>query len=537
MNKYLSFLLFFLSLSFIFFEKTLWFFASGFSICFCLKIIKDNKNRLFLAWGWFFCVQLIQLYWMTAIKYTSYWMLFVYIFIAALLALQFVIFCYFFFLCEKKLLFYEILALCGLWVLLEYSRLYLFSGFPWNSLGVILSYNKYSIQLASLFGVYGLSFFVILINLVSYKFLFLKKNKRNAIVFFSIIIAPYLVGFFSLKVIKNKHRKEKNQYLSVAIINTNYTPYEKLFYEHKRNEFIHPYVQWNELFCSLSKKNIKIDLMVMPEIAFPGGAFNPIYEDVIIDIFKNNLTKEFALSQFKYPYISNNNKFLTNAALTKMLADYFLCDLIIGLEDVYNKTAYNSAFYFNNYDINYQKYDKKILIPLVEYFPFSFCKKFAKQYGIESSFKCGEKEGVFKAKNNNYGVVICCEELYPSIFRELKKNNADIIVSLSNDAWFDNSSLPLKHLYNARIRCVESGIFLIRSCNGGISTVIDPFGKELKKKYLQKDKKINILYANIPKYKIETLYGKLGDGFILSFSFFFFIILIFIKYNGIFRKN
>jgi apolipoprotein N-acyltransferase len=100
--------------------------------------------------------------------------------------------------------------------------------------------------------------------------------------------------------------------------------------------------------------------------------------------------------------------------------------------------------------------------------------------------------------------------------REGRKEGALFFVNLTNDVWFPRSLLPEQHFYHGSVRAAENGVPLIRSTNTGITGVIDPLGRPLKK--LELKDQAGCLLIDIPLVCYPTIYTRLGDAFILSFS-------------------
>jgi apolipoprotein N-acyltransferase len=485
-----------------------------------LSIFDLKKNRFFLSLFWFCCVQFIQLSWMTSISYQGIYILLVYSTLCIILGLQFA-FVSCFVPIKKPLFLYQILAISGFWTILEWQRLFWLSGFSWNPIGMSLANSYIPMQMAAIVGVYGLSFWVLFVNLLGYKAFFLERIRRNYLAWLMCAIFPYIFGFFHLLYHQKNFDNEK--VLPVVLIQTALKPEEKFPFQSNIHKFIYPAEQWARIFSFLKDEKLKkIDLIVFPEIALPFEAFLAFYPKKIIDdLWEKNFND--------LPDLHKQNNYMekkvSNAFIAKMLSNYFQADVIIGLEDR-NKLLnhnYNSAFCFNPHTENYQRYLKRILVPLAEYFPFSWCEKLAKIYGIGGQFTPGKKPGVFFGKNT-YGVSICYEETYGNLIRECRRKGANIFVNLTNDVWFPFSKLPKQHFEHGRLRSVENGVPLLRSCNTGVTGGIDAFGrvvKILKKKKKPAEMVSSALYLELPIYNYKTLYTKWGDYFIICFSVLF----------------
>jgi len=122
------------------------------------------------------------------------------------------------------------------------------------------------------------------------------------------------------------------------------------------------------------------------------------------------------------------------------------------------------------------RYDKIRLVPFGEYVPLKnalfFAEKLVRAVG---DFQFGEDPGPLEGRVP-YGLAICYEIVYPSIPAESVRRGAELLVTITNDAWFDISAAPYQHLAMARMRAVETGRWIVRAGTTGISAIVDPTG-------------------------------------------------------------
>lgn len=124
------------------------------------------------------------------------------------------------------------------------------------------------------------------------------------------------------------------------------------------------------------------------------------------------------------------------------------------------------------------RYDKQVLLPFSEYLPFG--ETFPSLYALSPAsgrFRKGQSRAPLVARGHSYGVVICYEDVLPGLVRETVDQGAELLVNLTNDAWFGDSAEPHAHLALAKLRAIESRRFLVRATNTGISAVVDPSGR------------------------------------------------------------
>jgi apolipoprotein N-acyltransferase len=128
------------------------------------------------------------------------------------------------------------------------------------------------------------------------------------------------------------------------------------------------------------------------------------------------------------------------------------------------------------------RYDKIHLVPFGEYIPFQNLLTFAhKLTGRVGLFTRGTERSSFLLVNQNqekhrYGVFICYEAVFADEVREFSQLGAEVLVNISDDAWYGDTSAPWQHLNIARMRAIENRRWILRDTNTGVTAVIDPYG-------------------------------------------------------------
>lgn len=469
------------------------------------------KQRFVLATLWFAAVQAIQLSWLTTLDYMGPLIIGLYLFLIFGMGIQFGLISIF---VERSLRWHRILALAGSWVIFEWTRLFFLCGFTWNPVGLSLTTSHYSLQFASLWGIFGLSFWVILANLMFFK-AWVEKSMRGGAFWAVIAVTPYLYGLGHQ--VWNERFFASSKTLKIALIQTNLSPEQKEFSSSKPDAYIPPLVQWEQILNSL--KGVQgVDLIVLPEAALPLGAHRASY-------LLSSATKKFeakALAPLKQPYAMFDRGFwkVSNVFFLQTLANQYSAHVITGLDDRDFLGKYNAAFHFRPNNAPYERYEKQVLVPIGEYIPLSHWKFLAqfigKEFGIYSSFDPGTEEKIFNAKAP-VGISICLEETFTHIFRNLRRKGAKLFVSVSNDAWFPRSKLAQQHFDHGRVRAVENGASIVRSCNSGVTCAIDPFGRTIEK-IERGESRAASLVISVPLLAFPTLYTWWGDGAILGIS-------------------
>ncbi len=496
--------------------------VAGFSFLFYELTKHRAKRRFLFGFCFFFLVQCVELFWFTyhpVVAARSTFLL-----LSALMGLQFGIVCLF---VSKEILTsrFSFLIIPSLWTLLEWSRFSWCSGFYFDLTGMQLAANLVTLQSASLFGLFGMTFWVLLTNVLLVR-AYLLKNISSWFIACTIALIPYLYGNWHL----NFHKKEE------AIYNLTHKPLGALIVHSKKvpEEFkplprphLTPQMRalyaWKELIFAISPffQKEKPDLILMPEGVVPYGS-NTL-------LFKTDEVNDLFLQAFGVPIAPTFETELTSEDIAKEVVRLFNCPLIIGLEGikrVANSSRplyYNSAFFFSN-DLLLppERYDKQVLVPMGEYIPCNFAKKWAAKYGIYDSFTPGKSAKPFHYQGHKIGASVCYEETVGSLMRQNSVKGATLLVNLTDDYWFPYSMLAVQHFEHARPRTVENGVPLIRSCNFGISGVVDSLGREVLIK--EGEETPSAFLVSFSSYHYSTLYGKWGDLPILLLSSFFFLL-------------
>lgn len=187
-------------------------------------------------------------------------------------------------------------------------------------------------------------------------------------------------------------------------------------------------------------------------------------------------------------------------------------DIILGsvaIDPAKPNRMWNSAFLVSR-GRTIGHYDKIRLVPFGEYVPLRKMLFFAeKLVHAVGEFEFGTNDTPLTGRLK-YGPAICYEIVYPQIPRTQVRNGADVIVTITNDAWYDGTSAPAQHLWQARMRAVENDRYMLRAGTTGISAFVDPTGHVLQSIPMGRD---GILYTTFEPRTTETPYVKFGDWF------------------------
>lgn len=151
-------------------------------------------------------------------------------------------------------------------------------------------------------------------------------------------------------------------------------------------------------------------------------------------------------------------------------------------------SLYNRAYWISTDGFVHGYYDKERLVPFGEYVPLSGYIPFVdKLVEGELDFSPGINKSPLIKDDLAVGMLICYEIIFPGLVRQRVKQGANIIINISNDAWFGNTSASLQHLHLSVLRAVEQNRYVIRATNTGISAFIDPGGNVYSQSELFED--------------------------------------------------
>jgi len=326
-----------------------------------------------------------------------------------------------------------------LWVALEYLRTYLLTGFPWNLLGYSQYKNLPLLQLASLTGVYGISFLLVLVNVTAAHAIIHFQRWRH-------ILGPTLVAVigFSLALAYSWKSPPPGRELTVSVLQGN----------------IEQGLKWSP---ALQKRTLEI------------------YRDLTLKAALRGPTL-IVWPETAAPFFLRTDGF--NRRLVSQTAREAGTYLLVGSPDRTSGSPeryFNSAFFVSPGGEILGKYDKIHLVPFGEYVPLKkvlfFVKKMAEGIG---DFSPGRDYTIFPLPWGKFGVTICFEVIFPDQVRRYVNSGAEFLVNITNDAWFGRSAAPYQHLSMAVLRAVENGVYMVRAANTGVSAIIAPNGRILK---------------------------------------------------------
>jgi len=379
----------------------------------------------------------------------------------------------------------------------EFLRGNLLTGFPWNLISYTWSWSPEFVQILSLIGTYALS--LISVTLFCTPFLLFQKKifKKNIIfisIFLIISIGNYLYGL--KKINKSSYNFDKS--INVKIVSPNFS----LEDYNTRSETS----QLKHLIRISDPDKNKKTVFIWPEGIFYESYLQDIkqHQNLFSDKFSDNHIIILGINNFA----NSNDNLETRRYFNSLVVLNYKLDIL----SVYNK-------------IN--------LVPFGEFLPF---EKILSTFGLKkitkgyNSFSAGDKRATIslgKKFNEKLILPLICYEIIYSGKIKTKNQFPDLVINISEDAWFGQSIGPHQHFTKAIYRSVEEGIFVARSANKGISAFIDPNGRTIKSLNINESGSIEY---KMPYFNKSTLFSDYGN------KIFFLIILLYIFLVFIFKK-
>ena len=325
-------------------------------------------------------------------------------------------------------------------------------GFPWNSLAYTLTYSPILIQYASVTGMYGVTFWVVLLNVV---FTFLVQNLgqwRISLRFIFVIVFLFLIPWGYGKWTFSKENMNEPK-IGVSLIQGNIDPYKKW-----TSSFIDSnFVIYRRLTERAREQNP--DLIIWPETAAP------------------------CYLRHRFTYLNRVKPQIDRSGIPLLTGspDYEWVD-----QETVRK--YNGALLIQPNSWRIDRYYKIHLVPFservpfVDRFPFLYNALMKIDRNIGDFFP-GDSIKVFQfirprtKEKVHFSVVICYESIFPELVRKFIKRGAQFLVIITNDGWFGKTSGPYQHARIAVLRAIENRVWVARCANTGISKFIDSLGR------------------------------------------------------------
>jgi apolipoprotein N-acyltransferase len=368
------------------------------------------------------------------------------------------------------------------WVTTEWFRAWLGGNFPWVLLGSSQASALPVVQLASVTGAYGLSAMVVSAGVVI-AILTLSRNRSQrrtaAIAALGLVLIPVWGAW----------RMSRGDFLTEGV----------------------------PMRVGLVQGNV-------PQEQKQDPAFGAAILDRYIALTREAIGAGSQL--VLWPEASTPFYFESEANLAepiRRLARESQTPVLVGTDQYEAPSSSGPVKYFNGAVLvgpdgrNHDSYQKIHLVPFGEFIPFKRLLFFVKPL-VENvaDFTHGSRPTVFDADGARFSVAICYEVVYSGLAREFVNNGAQLLTTITNDAWFGRTSAASQHFEQAGIRAVEQGRYLVRSANTGISGGFDPYGRVLARTALFTTAATTV---DVRLLKGRTVYNAIGDTIVyLAFA-------------------
>ncbi len=444
-----------------------------FSLIPLLKVLNEQesfKNVLKFSFLWGFLYHLVVVYWLAFNIGTTQFIAFLSMIITVLILSFNILFIGALWYKIRKQ-YYNLFIFPIIWVSIEYVRSYGLLGFPWVSLANSQTEYIYLIQNAQFTGIYGVTFWIVLLNTFLFNIKSIVLNRRLLVFISLIIFLPWIIGYVLYHSIKLENNENS---LSLLVVQPNINLFDKRDIQNK-NKVLDDIINTTKKYL-----NETHDLVVWPESAMPNHLMQNRFD-------RNYLSNRFF--QYDNQYLLTGNIFFEK------------------------ENIYNSVILLNENGIK-ETYHKRQLVPLAEHFPFSESFKFLQNINIgQANFSKGKKDVIFNLKEYNFASLICFESTFPEINRRHANQNIDLLIYLVNDGWYTTPPQPQQHAKQSIFRAIENRIPIIRCANTGISMYINSRG------YVEKTielNKLGTIDVNINKNTYgKTFYTRFGNVFAL----------------------
>jgi apolipoprotein N-acyltransferase len=170
---------------------------------------------------------------------------------------------------------------------------------------------------------------------------------------------------------------------------------------------------------------------------------------------------------------------------------------------------YNAAFMLDQAGATAAVYRKMYLVPFGEYVPFKTLLFFVGPL-VEavSDFAPGSTVTMLPVLGHMVSTAICYEVVFPDLMRKAVHQGAELLTTITNDAWYGTTSAPFQHFALASMRAIEEGRYLARAANTGISGIVDPYGRVIVRTDLFAT---TIVVGEVRFLQERTIYAKIGD--------------------------
>ena len=357
------------------------------------------------------------------------------------------------------------------WAATEFMRGAFFGGFPWVPLGNSQVEVLPIAQLASVMGVYGLSALVAAVN-VAVMVAFLASGRIRWITVGAAVLGLAAAGGWGSWRIARGALLEQAAPLRVGLVQANIAQADKWDPRQARRIIT--------TYMAMSRDAVKrgAEFVIWPESSTP----EMFEEDAGVGEAVRGLAREL-----RVPLLFGSDQFER------------------GAEPRY----YNSAFLVGPDGRTQAVYRKIQLVPFGEFFPLQRWLSFVSPLVERAApFAAGNEVVMLPAGSHRASTAICYEVVYPRLARAAVLAGSELLTTITNDAWYGETSAPFQHFAMASMRSIEQGRYLARAANTGVSGIVDPYGRVTDRSRVFEQTGI---VGEVRFIQARTIYAVAGD--------------------------
>ncbi|MFA5833098.1 MAG: apolipoprotein N-acyltransferase [Bacteroidota bacterium] len=419
---------------------------------------------------------------------------------------------------------YSVIFFPFIWISMEWLYALGELAFPWLTLGNSQTYQLEKIQFADITGVYGISLWILIINVLVYFLVRIVQSgiRKNTRYYLGVtILAIYILpNVYSVN--EQTFHNIENKKINVGIVQPNVDPWNKW---ENVNTFSGRWDQTKRYLQLIGKHFDKnIDLVVLPESAILLNL--PSYYEQMQEF--QNIIDSLEISVIS-GYVRVQYYEAENAPATS--------SVIKGTNIRYD--SFNSIMHVEPNSNIVQTYSKMRLVPFAERIPYANKVPFLIEplrWGVGiSNWGLAKDSTIFESKkfNAKFLAMVCYESIFPEFVAQFVNKGSEFLVFTTNDSWWGNTSGARQHNQYSILRAVENRRWVVRCANGGISSFVDPMGRMYDQTTMYTEAYI---HHKIEPLQTKTFYSQHGDWLArICASITAFIFLFSIGY-GFFRK-
>lgn len=375
----------------------------------------------------------------------------------------------------RKAPFLQVVVMAALWGVREWAQTLNWTGVPWGRLALGQASFPLMLQTAGWFGSYFITFVIVLVNgCIAYALLHADRRRLCALVGLGVFAFQLICGGM---ITLTDSARASDETLRVVAVQGNVGSADK--WQTSNQETF-------DIYFALTRQAAEqgADVIVWPETAVP------------IDL------DEYA--KYREP-------------LSELAREYEVVLVLGAFVHQGSEVTYNAVRLIDETgELREEFYAKRHLVPFGEYVPLRSLVEVVLPFLTEISMlssdtSAGEDSAVFETSLGNMGALVCFDSIYEQLALDAARDGAEVLCVVTNDSWFFDSAAVHMHNAQSKLRAIETGRYVIRAANTGVSSVITPTGRELARLDALEE---GIVTANIEMRQGMTLYTRIGNLFV-----------------------